>query len=298
MTSRPILPALFYAVYQVGYLVYKRGFQCRLRLFIFVTAIYFMVVAVAIPQGRPVTYLESGLRYSSWAFGFVGSNLITFSWARIVSKICRLRYIRVVHIVGILHSLAILALCLCALVYMGIRHFGFAVAVSQIAQYGVANIIVIQAILLFAYGVVFLQRIQRMPMSDLSRRTLIRLTVLVFCVGFGSVLNLGNWYITLTPRSNPVLIAVRNMMFSFFVFFGFGVVFYFLRLREQRRTSVVDSSNLGSDHVQIRTVSDYGSEGNCFRLVASPKAKMAKVQGHPVAEITHPHSYGQAHSPT
>ncbi|KAJ1967218.1 hypothetical protein H4R35_006775 [Dimargaris xerosporica] len=245
-----ILPAALYAVYQIGYLFYKRGLEFNLRVFIFITSLYFMAVAVAIPLGQPTTVTDHVLRFSSWICGYVGANAIIMSWAHIITKIggpLRLPFVRILHVACILHILPICALSVMGLVHTFVRSYGMGIYMIGLARYGLANIVIAQSVLLVAYGTWFLYRVRHTAMSVASRRVLVRLTSLIFCIVVGILLNTATVLINFNPAVNPALITVRNIMLSFCVFFVFGTVFYFLRIQDQKEGSILHPQD-GTDH--------------------------------------------------
>ncbi|RKP34441.1 hypothetical protein BJ085DRAFT_39161 [Dimargaris cristalligena] len=226
------------------------GLHFNIRIFIFLSAIFFMIVALAIPMGRPASYVEIIFRYSSWMFGFTGANIIIVSWTRIVVNICKLRFVQLLYFVCALHVAVVVIISMSSVIYMLVRSLQIIMIIMGVARYGMTSVITAQALLMLIYCSIFIYRIYHMPMSTYSRFILIRLTVLILCVAVGMVLNMVTWVIFFQPETSPGLVATRNILFSFCVFFLFGTVFYFLRVRDHQR----DNSTLCTgDHWKLES---------------------------------------------
>ncbi|KAJ1980837.1 hypothetical protein H4R34_002307 [Dimargaris verticillata] len=257
-----ILPAAFYAIYQICCLFYKRGLEFNLRVFIFITSLYFMVVAVAIPLGQPTSVTAHVFRFSSWICGYVGANAIIMSWTHIITKIggpLRLPFVRILHVACILHIVSICALAVMGLIHTFLRSYGMGIYIIGLARYGLANVVIAQSVLLVVYGALFLFRVRHTAMSVASRRVLMRLTSLIFCIVVGILLNMATWFINFNPAVDPTLITVRNIMLSFCVFFVFGTVFYFLRIQDQKEGSILHPQDGTDQSSGVHPLHLYGS---------------------------------------
>ncbi|KAJ1652201.1 hypothetical protein IWQ61_007405 [Dispira simplex] len=231
-----IVPAALYALYQFVYLMYTKGWSVSLRLFIFSGCLYYMIVALIVPMGKPAPMSAQVFRYTSWIVGFVCINVIVFSWTRVADKIAHLRFIWLLYVISALHILATTVVCVGMLVYTFVHKFQLATIILVLGQFGLTHVIVTQSVLLFSYGTWFIIRIRHMPMSAESRKTLTRLTILIYCLTVGILCFTATWYVNLNPQLSPLLVMVRNIMLSCATFFLFGTVFYFLRVRDYKST--------------------------------------------------------------